>query len=356
MTPERGDGRAPTTRLGLTIGLEGADLRDAVELCRAAEDAGYTDVWSAEVGGADGFSPLAALAQVSRTVRLGSAIVPAFSRPPALLAMSAASLQQLSGGRFVLGVGTSSSIIVERWMGERFDEPLTKLRETVEVVRAALTGEKVDFSGRTTNVSDYRLQLALETPPPIYVAALGPAACRLAGAVADGVIFFLKTSEGVAEALRWVAQGAEQAERDPSFLDVVMRIPAAVDPDPEVYPQLARRQITAYAIVDVYNRSLAGQGFSNEVDEIASAFWSGDRAGAAAAVTEDMMDRLFVAGDAEDCRSRLEDFRSAGVKTPVLLPIVTSKEPDARREEYVTTMRQLAPTAPDAARSARASP
>lgn len=313
-------------RIGITIGLENNPIQEVLELCAAAERAGYSDAWSAEVGGADGFSPLAALAMRSSSLRLGTAIVPAFTRPPALLAMSAATLQNLSGGRFVLGVGTSSRIIVERWMGGRFERPLTRLRDYLQILRAALDGEKVSYDGATTRVKDFRLTLDPGAPVPIYLAALGPAACRLAGEIADGVIFFLKTPEGVRRALGWVAEGARAAGRDPGELDCVIRLPVALDEDPEALEVLLRRTLVTYAIVDVYNRSLAAQGFADESRSIATAWGAGDRAGALQAVTREMLEQLFVFGSEEEVRRKLKNFRAVGVRTPVLLP--TSVAPD----------------------------
>src|SRR5437588_3778878 len=132
-----------TERLGITPPIEVAGISAAVELCARAEQLGYTDVWTAEVGATDAFSPLAAIAMHTSTVRLGTAVVPVFTRPPALTAMSAAGIQQLSGGRFVLGVGLSSPAIVGLWMGLEFDARVKRIEEYVEVLREALAGRAV---------------------------------------------------------------------------------------------------------------------------------------------------------------------------------------------------------------------
>ncbi len=331
-------------RLGITIGLEGASLREAIELCLRAEGLGYSDVWSAEVGGADGIASLAAVAARTERVRLGTAIVPVFTRPPALLAMGAATLQSLSGGRFVLGLGTSSPIIVGSWMGGSFDRPLTRLREYVEVLREALSGKKVTYRGETVSLEGFRLQLDPEVPVPIYLAALGPRACRLAGEVADGVIFFLKTPRGVGQGLEWVAEGARAAGRDPGTIDCVIRVTAAVDEDPEVLRFVSRRLVTTYAAVGVYNRSLALQGFEEEARAIDEAWTSGDRDGATAAVTDEMLDELLITGSAADCRAKLASFRRAGVKTPVLLPVSVAGDPAERLRRVTDAVEALAPS------------
>src|SRR5918996_6325078 len=221
-----------TGRIGLTVGLEGGSLPEALTLAEHALASGFTDLWSAEVGGADGFGPLAAIARSSGSARLGTAIVSVFTRPPALLAMSAATMQNLTGGRFVLGLGTSSDIIVRDWMGGNFERPISRLEEYVAVLRELLAGKKVTHDGDSFGLKGFRLQLDPSAPVPIYLAALGPRACRLAGAVADGVIFFLKSPEGVRRGLQWVAEGAQAAGRDPADLDCGMRVSVALDEPP----------------------------------------------------------------------------------------------------------------------------
>lgn len=320
-------------RLGLTIGIDGAELAATVDLWKDAEELGYTDLWTAEVGGVDGLTPLAALAATTSSPRLGTAILPVFTRPPALLAMSAAALQDLSRGRFVLGLGTSSDVIVEKWMGESFTRPLTRLREYVEVIRASLSGEKVEFNGLTTAVEGFRLQ----HPPvsvPIYLAALGPTACALAGDVADGVIFFLKTTEGVRTALGWA--GSDR-------LDCVMRVPLLVDEEPEVVGVAARRLLLSYAPVDVYARSLAAQGFGAEIAAIREAWARGDRRGAVELVPQTMIDELFILGDTARCRHRIDELRAAGVTTPVLLPMSFVDDPAERAARVRRAVEALAP-------------
>src|SRR5262249_15386135 len=152
---------------------------------------------SSESGGPDGISSVAAIAIQTSRIRLGTAILPIAHRTPALAAMTAASLQELSGGRFVLGLGLSTRYIGERWLGQSLDRPMLRLREYVTVVRRLLDGQQVDFVGATITVRGFRLKRPSRPRVPVYTAALGPRACRLAGAVADGVIFFLKTPAGV---------------------------------------------------------------------------------------------------------------------------------------------------------------
>ncbi len=329
-------------RLGITIGMAGGTLRDELAVAERAEALGYTDAWTAEVGGVDGFSPLAALAQRTTRMRLGTAIVPVFTRPAALVAMSAAALADLSEGRFALGLGTSSDVIVERWMGGGFERPLTRLAEYVDLVRRLLAGERVDHHG-TVEVSGFRLQHVPDHPVPILLAALGPRACRLAGRIGDGVIFFLKTPEDVARSLAAARRAADSAGRDPEALECLIRLPVIAGDDAAAVEALARRTIVSYAVVDVYRRSLTRQGFGAEAQAIAAAWAGGDRAGAAGAVSEAMIDALLLAGDPREWRTRLGAFRDAGATTPVLLPLSAAFEPERSVANAAAVIEALAP-------------
>jgi probable F420-dependent oxidoreductase len=331
-------------RLGLTVGLDTGPLRSAVAVCRDAEQMGYTDMWSAEVGGADGLSPLAAIAATTSKVRLGTAILPVFTRPPALLAMSAATLQDLSDGRFVLGLGTSSSIIVERWMGTSFEKPLERERTYIELIRRMLAGDKVDSDDGIARVKSFRLQTKVEKPVPLYLAALGPRACRMAGEIADGVIFFLKTPAGVKQSLEWVADGARSAGRDPADIEAVIRIPVIVDQDDADAVQMAARwMVVSYGMVDVYNRSLHAQGYEDDARKIKDAWASGDKGGAMQAVSSELLEELLVFGDKDARVSKIDAFRNAGIDTPVVLPVSVVGDDAQKAQRVLAAVEELAP-------------
>jgi len=332
-----------TTRLGLTPPIEVTGFRAAVGVCARAEQLGYTDVWSAEVGATDAFSPLAAIAVKTERVRLGTALVPVFTRPPALTAMSAAGVQQLSGGRFVLGIGTSSPAIVGLWMGLEFDGRVKRIEEYVEVLRQALAGKKVTYEGETVRSEAFRLQVDPGAPVPIFIGALGPNMCRLAGRIADGVLFYFMSPGGVRQALEDVAAGAKEAGRDPGELDVFLRIPVACGEPEETARFMGRRMLTGYAIVPAYNASLERQGFEDEAREIADLWAKGERDEATEAFSDRMLDELFVTGSPEECTKRIEEYREAGVKTPVIMPLSFAGSSEERAERVVDAIEALAP-------------
>lgn len=295
-------------RLGLTFPVWPADVRTSCGLARRAEALGYSDAWSAETAGPDGLAVATALGAVTETMRIGCAVVPVYTRPPALIAMGALAAQQASGGRFCLGIGASSSTIVERWMGIPFERPFERVRETLEVVKQALAGDKVRFEGTSVSSSGFKLEQAPEPPVPIYLAALGPRMMQLAHEEADGIALFLAAEEGVRIAAR-AAPGTE----------VIARLLCCPDEPVEDVRQLARWQLTPYVAVPAYNRFISAQGFEEEASGVAAAWGVGDRAAAVEAVSDRLIDALVLMGPAERCKERLGSFREAGLSTPILM-------------------------------------
>jgi probable F420-dependent oxidoreductase len=305
-------------RLGLTVPPLGMDVRAACDSARRCEELGYTDCWSAETSGPDGFSVASAVGVSTEKLRIGCAVTPVYSRPPALVAMSALAAQQASRGRFCLGLGASSPVIVEGWMGQSLDRPLARIRETVEVVRSALAGEKVGFDGSTVRVKGFRLETQPEKPIPIFIAALGPKMLELANEIADGVALYLASEEGVTLA----------AKSCPG-LDIVERVMCCPDEDVDTVREAARWFLTPYVAVPAYNRFIARQGFESEARAVADAWAQGERDRAREAISDRLIDALVIMGPAEACKERLESFRDAGLGTPILGLFSVSESPDA---------------------------
>jgi probable F420-dependent oxidoreductase len=249
-----------------------------------------------------------ALGAVTQTLRIGCAVVPAFTRPPALIAMGALAAQQASAGRFCLGIGASSPTIVDRWMGIPFEQPLRRVKETLSVVKKALAGEKVALTGDTLRVKGFKLDPPPEVPVPIFLAALGPQMMKLANDEADGIALFLASEEGV----RLAAKAAPDKE-------VVARILCCPDEPEEDIRPLARWQLTPYIAVPAYNRFITAQGFEKEAAEVSRLWGEGDRNGALEAVTDELIDALVILGPAARCKERLDSFREAGLGTPILM-------------------------------------
>jgi probable F420-dependent oxidoreductase len=302
---------------GLTIPLTGIPLPDQRDLIAALPELGYTDVWSAEAGGADAFTPLALASVWAPRLRLGTAIVPVFTRGAATLAQSCAALAAAAPGRVAIGLGTSTEIIVNRWNGLPFDRPYARVRDTVRFLRAALAGERINQRYDTFEVSGFRPQLVPPEPPALLVAALRPGMLRLAGREADGAILNWLAPQDVPTVSRYVGGGRE----------LVARIFVVVEPDPHRARAVARPLLAGYLTVDVYRKFHEWLGRGEALAGMWRAWEAGDRAGAAAAIPDEVVDELVVHGPARRCRERIAQYAAAGVTTPVLALVTAPDSP-----------------------------
>jgi probable F420-dependent oxidoreductase len=302
-------------RWGMTVPFDGVPLAEHREWYAELADLGYTDAWSSEAGGTDGFTPLALAAAWAPTLRLGTAIVPVFLRGPALLAQTTAALAEAAAGRFVLGIGTSSNVIVEQWNGLPFDRPYQRTRDTVRFLRAALAGNKVSETYDSFSVRGFRLgrPLAAEHLPPILVAALRPGLLRLAGREGDGAILNWLSAEDVKTVVPHVHEGSGGAERE-----IVARIFLCPMADADRARAVGRMAIAAYLNVPVYAAFHDWLGRGERLRGMWEAWRAGERKAALAAIPDDVVDELVVHGPPERCREHVQRYAASGVTTPVI--------------------------------------
>ncbi|HET8577953.1 MAG TPA: LLM class F420-dependent oxidoreductase [Methylomirabilota bacterium] len=331
-------------RWSLSVPIEGFTLPELAELGREAEGLGYTDAWSYEVDGADGFTPLAVIAQ-SSGLRVGTAIANVYTRGPATLASTAASLAELAPGRFVLGIGSGSQLIVEAWNGDRFVKPATRVREMAQVLRAALAGERVVFKGETLAVDGFRLTRVPSRPVPIYIAALRPGMLRVAGEVGDGVILNWGSPEDVPKSLAVVRETARKAGRDPDAIEVTARLFLSIDPPGGESDLMVRRHIAAYMNVPVYRAYQEWLGRTEALTPMWSAWAAGDRKGAVAAIPERVIDELIGRGPLEAIRKRVQRYMDNGLDTAFLSLMTTETDPERKRTLLRQAIHALAPSA-----------
>jgi probable F420-dependent oxidoreductase len=304
---------------GLTIPVIGAPLPAHAELIRALPRFGYTDVWSAETAGTDAFTPLALASVWEPTMRLGTAIVPVFTRGPALIAMSAATMAAAAPGRFVLGLGASSPVIVGNWNGIGFDEPYKRSRDVLRVVKSALAGERVDGTFDTFTIKRFKLEQAPAVVPPVLLAALRPQMLQLAGREADGAILNWLASTDVGRCIDSI--GNPDA-------DVVARIFVCPTDDATYARNLGRMLISTYLTVPAYAAFHEWLGRGAALAPMQAAWAAGDRAGAASAIPDEVVDELVLHGTPESCRARVQAYADAGVKTPVIALLPTPEATD----------------------------
>ena len=307
-----------TRRYGMTIPFDGVPLAEHRDWLVELEDLGYTDVWSSEANGADAFTPLALAAAWAPSLRLGSAIVPAYTRGPALLAQSVATLADAAPGRVAFGIGTSSNVIVENWNGIPFVEPYQQVRDMVRFLREALSGEKVSGTYGRSTVKGFKLGLRPAQQPAILVAALREGMLRLAGRESDGAIINWLSAEDVRTVAPIVQQAGGATGADPTPKEVVARIFVAPTTDRDLVVGMGRYAIAAYLSVPVYAAFHEWMGRGEQLQEMWRLWKEGDRKAALEAIPASLVDELIVWGSPEECREHIDRYVEAGVTTPAL--------------------------------------
>ncbi len=296
-------------RYGITVPFD-APLHQQADLYREFEDLGYTDLWSSEADGTDGFTPLILGSQWAPSMRLGIAIIPAYTRGPALMAQAVASACEAAPSRFVMGIGSSSNVIVENWNGIPFEEPYKRTRDVARFLRTALTGEKVTEVYDGFEVKGFTLRRPPEQAPPILIAALREGMLRLAGREGDGAIINWLSADDVSTVVPHVDAGGPDKE-------IVARIFVCPNPDAETVRAQAKRNIAAYLNVPVYaefHRWLGREELQGMWDNWAA----GDRKAALDAIPDSVVDELFVHGTPEECREHIDRYHANGVTTSAI--------------------------------------
>jgi 5,10-methylenetetrahydromethanopterin reductase len=296
-----------------------------VRLARKAEAAGFESVWVAETRMTrDAVAPVAAIAAATERIKVGTGIVNVFTRGPVVIAITFASLEEIAPGRIVMGLGTGSPLVLAP-QGQRFEKPLTRLREYVEVIRPLLRGEEVTYVGQAVSLEGARIEdLLAETGAlassagklPLYLGVTGPRALELAGEIADGVLLNVALPTAYVErALDSIARGAQRTGRSPAEVDVAMAI--AFSPHGKdaarrflalylsMFPNIARETGLPEQLLAGIRKALEEEGLEH----------------AARLVGDDAVDALCAAGTPEECRARLDEYRRAGVALPVLVPL-----------------------------------
>lgn len=324
-------------RVSIGIGGAGAGSRgefhDVIDFAVAAEGLGVDSAWTAEAWGTDAVAPLAYLAARTRTLRLGTGILQITARAPVMTAMTAMTLQGLSKGRFLLGLGASGPQVVEGLHGVAFDRPLTRMRETIEIVRMAMSGERVAYQGTHYQLprpggegKALRLAFRPETPIPIYLATLAPKALELTGELTDGWLGTSFIPEKAEAHLAYLRRGVERAGRSLADLDLCAGAPLAFTDDVEGFVE-SRRPALAFtlgamgsATTNFYNAAFGRAGYEDACEEVQRLWLEGKRDLAATRVPEEMILRTALVGDDKAVAARVRAYRDAGVTTLRLDP------------------------------------
>jgi len=330
-------------RWSLSVPMDGFSIPELGDVAREAERLGYTDAWSFEVDGVDGFTPLAVIGMATG-MRLGTAIANVYTRGPATLASTAAALADLAPGRFILGIGSGSQVIVEAWNGGAFVKPATRVREMAQVLRSMLAGERVVFKGQTISVDGFRLTRVPSSPVPIYIAALRPGMLKVAAEVGDGVILNWNSPEDVPKSVAIVREAARKAGRDPDAIEITARLFINIDPPGPESDLAARRHIAAYMNVPVYRAYQEWLGRTPAFQPMWDAWAAGDRKGAVAAIPAATVDDLIGRGSLPSIRARVQRYLDNGLDTAFLQLQTNDTDPTRRRALMLDAMRALAPS------------
>jgi alkanesulfonate monooxygenase SsuD/methylene tetrahydromethanopterin reductase-like flavin-dependent oxidoreductase (luciferase family) len=297
----------------------GRSLNDALERVRLAESLGYEAVYVTHVAGRESLTVLTAYALATSKIRLGTGVVPIYTRTPATMAQTAATIDELAGGRLTLGLGVSHRPVVEAWHGQTIDRPIAEMREYATIVRAILRGE--DPPAGTKWPTAFHLHgIDLRPQLPIYIAGLSPAMLRLAGEIADGVILWLCNPSYIRDVvLPAVAEGRERAGLSLEGFDIVAAVPGAHTDDRERTFATMRRELIPYFGLPFYRAMIERTGFAEDIAAYDAA--AGDVEAMQAAISDRFVEELTAVGDAEVVRAGLERYRQAGASSPCLGPI-----------------------------------
>ncbi|HKR70528.1 MAG TPA: LLM class F420-dependent oxidoreductase [Streptosporangiaceae bacterium] len=302
---------APTSRWGITLPLQGRSLPEQREIVAELPDLGYTDAWSSELSGVDAFTPLILASQWTDQIRFGTAIAAIYTRGPALLAMTAATLSDLAPGRFVMGIGTSTPVVVEQWNAIPFEAPYQRSRDLLRFLKAALTGEKITKEYETFAVDGFRLERPPAVAPGLALAALRPQMVRLAADEAGAAI------------TNWLSPADVPKVRAAAGPDceLIARIFVLPTTDADLARAIGRRLVTGYMTVPAYAAFHDWLGRGELLKPMQEKWTAGDRRGASEAIPDEVVDDLVIHGDLESCKERVDAYRTAGLDTPVIAVI-----------------------------------
>ncbi|SFC00762.1 coenzyme F420-dependent oxidoreductase, NP1902A family [Halobiforma haloterrestris] len=315
-----------------------------VDYARRGEERGYEYAWLPETWGRDAPTVLTNIARETETIGLGPSIVNVYSRSPTLLGQTATTLQEVADGRLRMGIAPSGPAVIEGWHGVDFDRPLRRTREYLEIMRAVMSGETVNYDGQIFSLSGFRLRCdPPEDPVPIDAAGMGPKSVELAGRFADGWHATVFTSDGLEDRLEDLRRGADLGDRDPDDVRVTLSLTACALEDGERARELAREHLAFYvgAMGTYYRESLSRQGYEDEANEIAAAWASGDKEGALEAIPEALLDAIGAAGTPERAREELRKFEEIDGLDDIAIGFPRGATP----EEIEDTIDALAPAA-----------
>jgi probable F420-dependent oxidoreductase len=311
-------------RIALSLPAPTGQVSDTIAMAQRAEALGYDDIWLADAGGLDALTITPMILEQTERVRVGIAVVPAYTRTPAVLASTFAVIGQAYPGRFIPGLGTSSHTIIESWHGLKLEKPLTRMQDTMALLRSMMAGEKTNFDGDTLHSKGYRQ--APVPDMPIYLAALRPKMLEAAAEMADGVILNLFPKAALPRIMEHIAIGAERAGKNPADVEVVCRHMMVVTEDKSIGRDAFRAAFASYYSTPVYNKFLAWAGYEDAAREIREGWAAKDRERTAAALPDELVDEIGLIGDEAECQQLIRDYANGGIHTNIVSCVYPTPE------------------------------
>jgi len=304
-----------------------------IEIAKWAEAEGYDDLWFADSSGVDALTTAAAVALNTQRCRIGTAIIPVYSRTPAVLASTAHVLHKLSQGRFILGLGSSSQTMMENWHGLKFEKPLTRVRETVQLIQSMLRGEKSDFDGATVKSRGYR-QLSLDdSAQPVFMAALRGKMLEAAAEFSDGVILNLFPKDALPKMMQHIKVGAERAGKQLEDIEIVCRHQVVVSDDVASSRNMIRGGFAPYYATPVYNAFLSWAGYEDVASTIREGWAEKNREKTTGALDDKLVDDIAIIGNKQTCQDRIREYAEAGITTHII-SCVSPKDAQATYQAF----------------------
>ncbi len=311
-------------RIAVTLPA-GPKIEQTVARVKWAEDNGITDAWFGDAGAPDSLTQVAAIGHLTSTIRLGVAVTPVYTRSPSILAATANVIEQVIPGRFVMGIGSSSQTIMGQWNGIPLEKPLTRVKETAQLVKIMLSGEKTNFEGETLTSKGYR-QAPQESSTPVYVGCLRPKMIEMAAEVGDGVIFNLWPKGALPKMIEAVKRGAEKGGKNWEDVEVVNRAMVLCTDDKEYGRNLFRAAFAPYYATPVYNKFLSWAGYTDAAKTISEGWAEKDRNKTSGALSDELIDEIAIIGNEDEIRSRIQEDADGGVHTHIIAPLAANAE------------------------------
>ena len=294
-------------------------VEPTIEIAKWAEGEGYDDLWFADSGGIDALTTAAAVAMNTERCRIGTAIIPVYTRTPAVFASTCHVLNKLSNGRFILGLGSSSQTMMENWHGLEFEKPLTRVSETTRLIKQMLAGEKSDFAGETVRSRGYRqLPLAEDEHQPIYMAALRAKMLETAAEFSDGVILNLFPKGALPKMMEHIQAGGARADKKLEDIEIVCRHMVVVTDDKENARNAFRAAFAPYYATPVYNNFLSWCGYEDVAAIIREGWAAKDREKTTSALSDELIDEIGIIGTAEECHDKIRERGELGITTHII--------------------------------------